>query len=80
MFINSLNESALADELQRSLAEAEARIMAGRQRREELLKGITIQQRKRNNKKVEQMSELRLALEKQKMERWVYAITIEIGR
>lgn len=32
--------------------------------------GISAQQKKRNRRKVEQMSELRLALEREKMERW----------
>jgi hypothetical protein len=70
LFINSLNEDALAAELQQTLEEVENRILAGRKRREELLTGISDQQKKRNRKKVEQMSELRLSLEKEKMERW----------
>jgi hypothetical protein len=70
LFINSLNEDALAAELQRTLEEVENRILAGRKRREELLTGISDQQRRRNRKKVEQMSELRLSLEREKMERW----------
>lgn len=70
LFINSLNEDALAAELQRTLEDVENRILAGRKRREEHLTGISDQQRRRNRKKVEQMSELRLALEKEKMDRW----------
>jgi hypothetical protein len=70
LFINSLNEDALAAELQQTLEEVENRILAGRKRREELLTGISDQQKKRNRKKVEQMSELRLSLEREKMERW----------
>jgi hypothetical protein len=65
-----LNEDALAAELQKTLIEVEGRILAGRKRREELLTGISAQQKKRNRKKVEQMSELRLNLEREKMERW----------
>lgn len=45
LFINSLNEGAVAEELQRNLAEAEARIEAGRKRREDMLTGIRAQQR-----------------------------------
>jgi hypothetical protein len=45
--------------------------MAGRRRREEHLDNITVQQRKRNSKKSQQMSENKLHLEKLKMERWV---------
>lgn len=45
MFINSLNELGLNDELRLRLQEAEARIEAGRLRRQEFLDGITSSQK-----------------------------------
>lgn len=70
VFINSLTQQNFDDELQKKLVDTEARIMAGRRRREELLDNITVQQRKRNSRKSQQMSENRLNLEKLKMERY----------
>lgn len=70
MFINTLNAEALSTQLQEKLQEVEDRIMACSRRRQERLEGISGQQRKRNNKKAQQMSELRLSLETQRMERW----------
>lgn len=45
MFINALNEGGLAEEMQLKLEEAEARIFAAAQRRNERLRGITVQQK-----------------------------------
>lgn len=70
LFINSFNEKVFQDELNARLNEVENRILAGRHRKEQLLLGIQDQRRKRNNRKAEQMSELRLNLERKKMERW----------
>jgi hypothetical protein len=69
VFINSLTQQNFDDELQKKLVDTEARIMGGRRRREEHLENITVQQRKRNTKKSQQMSENRLNIEKLKMER-----------
>lgn len=70
LFINSFNEKFFKDELNARLTEVESRILAGRNRKEQLLQGIQDQRRKKNSRKAEQMSELRLNLERQKMERW----------
>lgn len=70
VFINSLTQQNFDDELQKKLEDTEARIMGGRRRREEHLENITVQQRKRNSKKSQQMSENRLNIEKLKMERY----------
>ena len=48
----------------------EARVLAASERRQIRLNGITVQQRKKNSKKAQQMSDLRLQLERQKMERY----------
>jgi hypothetical protein len=70
MFINNLNDAVIAEELQRRLSEVEARTWAAYQRRQERLTGISNKQQKRNSKKSQQMSALRLQLEQQKQERW----------
>ena len=70
MFINSLHEESVVDELQRRLALAEARTLAAYDRRQERLAGITQSQQKRSTRKAQQMSALRLQLEEQKMTRW----------
>ena len=70
MFINNMNAEGIVDQLRQKLVEVEARVLAAVMRRQDILTGITARQRKRNNKKVQQMSELRLQLERQKMERW----------
>ena len=70
MFINNLNDAVIAEELQRRLSEVEARTWAAYQRRQERLTGISAKQQKRNSKKSQQMSALRLQLEQQKQERW----------
>lgn len=67
---NSLNSDAVANDLQAKLEEVEARILAANIRREQRLADISGSQRKKNPKKTEQMSEYRLQLERQKMERW----------
>eukprot|EP00981_Chlorochromonas_danica_P003648 scaffold681_cov173-Ochromonas_danica.AAC.11 len=67
---NVANSEALALALQQKLEEVEARILAASQRREQRLAGITGSQKKKNTKRVQQMSEFRLQLERQKMERW----------
>lgn len=69
-FINTINEEHLVSELQQRLEEVEARILAAANRRSERLQDIAVQQKKRNHKKIQQMSELRLQLERQRMERW----------
>lgn len=69
-FINTINEEHLVAELQQRLEEVEARILAAANRRSERLQDIAVQQKKRNHKKIQQMSELRLQLERQRMERW----------
>ena len=70
MFINNMNAEGIVDQLRQKLVEVEARVLAAVMRRQDILTGITARQRKRNNRKVQQMSELRLQLERQKMERW----------
>jgi hypothetical protein len=67
---NSLNSDAVANDLQAKLEEVEARILAANIRREQRLADIAGSQRKKPGRKSEQMSEYRLQLEKQKMERW----------
>ena len=81
VFINSLTQQNFDDELQKKLSDTEARIMGGRRRREEHLENITVQQRKRNSKKAQQMSENRLNIEKLKMERCVvvFAVCLVFG-
>eukprot|EP01031_Cornospumella_fuschlensis_P041012 gene41012-50029_t len=64
------NNEALAASLQQKLEEVEARILAASLRREQRLAGIAGSQKKKNHRKVVQMSEFKLQLEKQKMERW----------
>ena len=70
MFINNMNAEGIVEQLRQKLVEVEARVLAAAMRRQDILSGITARQRKRNNRKVQQMSELRLQLERQKMERW----------
>ena len=70
MFINNLNGEVVAEELQRRLKEVEERTLAASQRREERLVSIQSQHQRRNSRKAQQMSALRLQLEEQKMERW----------
>jgi hypothetical protein len=70
IFINTLNAEDVADQLQRRLAEVEARILAASQRRKERLADIAIERQQRNSRKTQQMSALRLSMEKQQMERW----------
>eukprot|EP01036_Dinobryon_divergens_P028672 gene28672-37656_t len=70
IFINSLNSEGIAEQLQQKLEEVEARILAASERRQQRLAGIGNRERKKNTKKANQMCELRLALERQKMERW----------
>lgn len=72
LFINSFNELMLKDQLQERLTEVESRILAASQRRELRLQGIQDKSRKRQHKKAQQMSEMRLAIEKQKMERFEF--------
>lgn len=67
---NVANSEALALALQQKLEEVEARILAASQRREQRLAGISGSQKKKNTKRAQQMSEFRLQLERQKMERW----------
>lgn len=69
-FINTLNSESIAEQFQKKLEDVEARILAAGERRKQRLLGISVQQRKKNTKKAQQMSELRLAHEQQKMERW----------
>lgn len=70
MFINNMNAEGIVDELRQKLIEVEARVLAAVERRRDILTGITVRQRKKNHRKVQQMSELRLQLERLKMERW----------
>lgn len=70
MFINNLNGEGIAEELQRRLEEAEARILAAGQRRQERLAEILGEKKRKSSKKSQQMSALRLQLERKKMERW----------
>ena len=69
-FINNINSEGVAEELQQKIGEIEARILAAAQRRQERLQGRHELRQKKNSKKTEQMSELRLHLEKIKMDRW----------
>jgi hypothetical protein len=68
--LNAQNSETLQTHLQQKFKEVEAKILAATQRREQRLEMIAGSQRKKNTKKAEQMSEFRLQLEKQKMERW----------
>ncbi len=70
MFINSLNAEAVGEELQKKFIEVEGRILAGRQRRNEILEDITVRQRRRRASQSQQMSALRLQHETERMERW----------
>lgn len=67
---NAQNSETLALHLQHKFKEVEAKILAATQRREQRLEQISGSQKKKNSRKVQQMSEFRLQLEKQKMERW----------
>ena len=69
-FINTLNSETMAIQLQHKLEEVEARIVAAAARREQHLNNISGAQWRKNNKKAQVMSEHRLALEKQKSDRW----------
>jgi hypothetical protein len=64
------NSETLQIHLQEKLKEVEARVLGATQRREQRLEMISGSQRKKNNRKVQQMSEFKLQLEKQKAERW----------
>lgn len=68
--LNCANSEALAVSLQQKLEDVEARILAASQRREQRLAGISGSQKKKNTKKAQQMSEFKLQLERQKMDRW----------
>lgn len=70
LFSTLANSEAIAQALQQKLEEVEARILAASQRREQRLAGISGSQRKKNSRKVQQMSEFKMQLERQKMERW----------
>lgn len=70
MFINNINGAGIAEELQRRLEEAEARILAAGQRRQERLSSFLEKGKRKSSKKSQQMSALRLQLETKKMERW----------
>ena len=70
MFINTLNEAALGEQLQRQLNEVEERIRACRERRQNRLDVISDNNKHKNSKKAQQMSSLRLNLETQRAERW----------
>merc|ERR1712146_658157 len=65
MFINTLNEAALGEQLQRQLNEVEERIRACRERRQNRLDVISDNNKHKNSKKAQQMSSLRLNLETQ---------------
>jgi len=69
-FINTIHEESVVEELQRRLASAEARTLAAYERRQDRLSGIAQSHQKRNSRKAQQMSALRLQLEEQKMLRW----------
>jgi hypothetical protein len=69
-FLNNLNDQLVAEELQRRLAEVEARTLAAWQRKQEMLLDIASKHQRRTAKKSQQMSALRLQVEQQKMERW----------
>lgn len=68
--LHTINTEALAQQLQQKLEEVENRILAANLRREQRLAGITCSQKKKNSRKIHQMSEFKLQLEKLKMERW----------
>lgn len=69
-FLNTMNDAMVAEELQRRLSEVEARTLAAWQRKQDMLGEIAAKNQKRQAKKTQQMSALRLQLEEQKMERW----------
>lgn len=70
LFINNLNKEAVQVDLQEQLTELEARIQAGRVRRQQRLLGIAATQRGRHQSKVKQMSQRQLEQEERNMERW----------
>ena len=55
-FLNNLNDQLVAEELQRRLAEVEARTLAAWQRKQDMLSEIATKHQKRSAKKTQQMS------------------------
>jgi hypothetical protein len=70
LFINNLNKEVVQMTLQEQLTELEAKIQAGRVRRQQRLLGIAATQRGRHQSKVKQMSQRQLEQEQVNMERW----------
>ncbi|CAM9123112.1 unnamed protein product [Choristocarpus tenellus] len=70
LFMNKLTVEDLKITLQMRLVEVDRKIQSGRERRQQLLAGISDKQKKRTKDKAKQMSERRLEAEEAAAQRW----------